>query len=120
MMTVWTMAASGLPEFEAFGPINLKQTLTISRNPESGRVRATLKHHATSVLGIVPLPLLLLRSNCVLDFQEGEQAYDLHVHVTMLSLPMLTYSGMLRCERDWRNLLSAEEKQKLGPDSSTP
>ena len=108
--TLWTMDGPAEPASERFaGVVDIAQRLECSTAPGGG-LRATLRHESTSLLGVVPLPRMLLVTNCVMDVCDDGTGYDLCVEVTLAGLPMVTYSGRLReCTGRPSEFLSARE-----------
>jgi len=118
--SIWTTKGACEPVSEAFGPVHLAQTLELNTDAshegdDSQQItRATLKHHASWLLGMIPVPLVLLHTTAIMEFEHVDaDAYNLTVNVTLLNLPMLTYTGTLRKEDDWEAYLTEKEAQQL-------
>ena len=114
--TVWTMDGPAAPASERFaGAVDIAQRLECSTAAPGGGLRATLRHVSTSLLGIFPVPVMLLTTHCVMDVQEDGKGYDLSVNVTMAGWPMVSYTGQLReCEGTPSEFLSMREAKVMG------
>ena len=61
--------------------------------------------------GVVPLPVMLMETRCVMS-NFASDGYDLSVEVTLLGYPMVRYAGRLReCTSEF---LSAREAKAMG------
>ena len=114
--TIWTLDGDGAPASERFaGVVDIDQRLDVS-SPDGRGVHATLRHVATSVRGLAPLPVSLMETRCDMsDFSADGKGYHLRVHVTLASMPMVSYSGRLReCEGPPSGFLTKREAEALG------
>ena len=114
--TDWTMDGPSEPTSERFaGVIDIAQRLECTVADDGG-VRATLRHVSTSVRGLVPVPVWLMETCCVMDsFADDGGSYDLSVTVTLCGRPMVCYTGRLReCEGRPSEFLSTREAKGMG------
>jgi hypothetical protein len=92
--TVWSLDSEPWDERFA-GMVDIAQRLELDGSSW------TLRHVSTSLRGVVPLPVSMMETRCVMsDFKDD--GYVLDVKVTLLGLPMVRYSGRLKeCSSDF-------------------
>ena len=94
--STWTVADDGAPISEEFGPLEFAQSLEITTAADVGE-RAVLCHTSSKLFGSIPFPTALMGVHCEMDVHRDGAGYDLRVSVLLMSLPLVSYTGALRC-----------------------